>query len=156
MSEAGVTNLEDIGGQNDGPVQLAVVVAFDVWLEQCQEAGGLAGGAGGFWGGGDSVTDGSLGNVVARAGRLGNRKIGEALGRRGREPAGVINDLVEELEALAKSGMVFAEHLANDEWVEGTDEGKGGNIHQLLKDRKSTRLNSRHIPLSRMPSSPCK
>ena len=30
---------------------------------------------------------------------------------------------------------------------------KGGSLSEAIEDRKSTRLNSSHIPLSRMPSS---
>ena len=35
-------------------------------------------------------------------------------------------------------------------WKDTKDEG---DQYELYKDRKSTRLNSSHIPLSRMPSS---
>ena len=62
----------------------------------------------------------------------------------------------ERAQAVA-AGSTFAQHWAHNGWVMVGDQKMSkslGNFTSLTDlDRKSTRLNSSHIPLSRMPSS---
>ena len=64
--------------------------------------------------------------------------------------------MVEDMFGLTCEQIV--EYYADDQaWIvlDGTDQSAEVevNISHILSDRKSTRLNSSHIPLSRMPSS---
>ena len=73
-----------------------------------------------------------------------------------------INTLV--INKYTKSPVTSKEHINNlvniKNWINSNHSHvlknqniKLGIVQKLLKDRKSTRLNSSHIPLSRMPSS---
>ena len=54
----------------------------------------------------------------------------------------------------AGSGMCYCEHCqANFRAASGRDLPRSGNPQDAAQDRKSTRLNSSHATLSRMPSS---
>ena len=82
---------------------------------------------------------------------LGAGKIGESLiaGLRSSDWADIIatSRREERAQALAERYKVGAT-TSNPEAIHGADV-----VVLAVKDRKSTRLNSSHIPLSRMPSS---
>ena len=59
----------------------------------------------------------------------------------------ILDKVLPDPEAKAKAQMELAK-LAQD-----GELAKMANETKLFEDRKSTRLNSSHIPLSRMPSS---
>ena len=63
---------------------------------------------------------------------------------------------------ISQDGLTYTFHLRSDVYFHDNElfeDGKGRNVvasdfvHSFFRDRKSTRLNSSHIPLSRMPSS---
>ena len=60
--------------------------------------------------------------------------------------------VVNNVESIASVPSIVANGA---EWFQamGTEKSKGMTLYSLSGDRKSTRLNSSHIPLSRMPSS---
>ena len=61
----------------------------------------------------------------------------------------ILTDMVIELHQIAR---ILEENLGVGE-ISDDLRKIADKLSELLKDRKSTRLNSSHIPLSRMPSS---
>ena len=59
----------------------------------------------------------------------------------------------QSIENMAEIGFPIAEAYPNGEVIITKHENTGGKVTFDTIDRKSTRLNSSHIPLSRMPSS---
>ena len=54
---------------------------------------------------------------------------------------------------IPEGWIYFVSAEADRKAVENSKWSNGAFTYCLIKDRKSTRLNSSHIPLSRMPSS---
>ena len=75
---------------------------------------------------------------------------------RGKQKVEVLHHIdltVDEGDFLALMGPSGSGKTTLLNLIGGLDQPTGGSISVAGQDRKSTRLNSSHIPLSRMPSS---
>ena len=98
----------------------------------------------------DAETIASSGFPLGFKTRNGSQRPGVILGASGRD---IFKVEARHLSGSHQKEAVVTEGEHGSSWRMVSDEGVHIKGDDLAPDRKSTRLNSSHIPLSRMPSS---